>query len=354
MMKKLFADFVPTLRLKWPFGRRLGVALLLLIGSAGGCEWLSRLDALQAYLPPESVGAGHLQMDKKITLLNAMVRREGGVDCIFMGSSMMVRGVDPEVFRSAYLERTGKRIRCFNFGLAGVAETGSAPLAEILIGMYHPGLLILGTSPGNLDDVVGAELSEKLLSNPWVRYRLGHFNLDGALIDRSAAFRHFIGRNYLPGLKDPVRQLLQGRGIMTDYGFAVIDKSQRPNTLRNQRKLAQLKISSRQLAALERFLRLNSRVEILALEMPVSQEFIQAFDRNRSGVTYQQALDVIARIAGKCNVPFWLTTPRQIVPAEVWIDTHHLKLSGAEIFSRWLGGQVGEAVRQGRLKDPGR
>ena len=41
------------------------------------------------------------------------------MDCIFLGSPLVLMGVDPVAFGAGYEDRAGKRVRCFNFGVPG-------------------------------------------------------------------------------------------------------------------------------------------------------------------------------------------------------------------------------------------
>ena len=83
------------------------------------------------------------------------------------------------------------------------------------------------------------------------------------------------------------------------------------------------------------------------VEMPASERGMQMIKGGQAAYrdNMLQARDLIAGY----GVPVWLTTDLDLIPADGWGDTYHLHQSGAEIFSRWLGGQVGAAVMAGEL-----
>jgi hypothetical protein len=48
------------------------------------------------------------------------------------------------------------------------------------------------------------------------------------------------------------------------------------------------------------------------------------------------------------------TSSKQQIPEAGWWDAAHMNAIGAEIFSKWLGEQVGKAVRKGTIALPSR
>ena len=65
--------------------------------------------------------------------------------------------------------------------------------------------------------------------------------------------------------------------------------------------------------------------------------------------TYRSFLyDVRDFIAGY-DIPMFTTIDLNLIPDSGWSDTYHLHQTGAEIFSAWLGDQVGIAVNTGKL-----
>src|SRR5579871_563893 len=127
------------------------------------------MSALNSYLPPLSQDSNDQDFEYKILGLDALVQKQGPIDCIFIGSSMVHRGINPEVFSDAYKAQTGKDIHCYNFGLLGATESSLSPVAKILLERYKPKLLVYGVTPASLDDRTGTFTGTVILTSPMMR-----------------------------------------------------------------------------------------------------------------------------------------------------------------------------------------
>lgn len=340
------------LSLRWPLGVSLGIALVFLLAIAGVLEGLSSVERIQRRLPPPSVGCGLPQLDKKLTLLNTLIARKGGIDCLFVGSSMVFRSFDPEVFDETFKQQTRKEINCFNFGLGGLSEPAEELVVRVLMEKFRPKLLIIGTSPYGLDEQKGAAFMTRIENNPWILYHQGKFSLDGWLIEHSHAFRNYLGYRFLseadPKVVTRARQSLIG---MTDLGFGKREAWKfhgiRDNAIR---MLSRYEISQEHLASLSRLLQPRSDVTMLVVEIPLHPGLLARFRNGEQD--YYRALDAIKGVADAHGVPFWRMPADRAIPGSGFTDGQHMNRIGADLYSRWLGEQVGLAVRQGRLKDP--
>ncbi|MFH1175991.1 MAG: hypothetical protein V1750_01195 [Acidobacteriota bacterium] len=349
-----------TLRLRRPFGLVVPVSLLLLAGSLLLAEALLRWRHF-AFLPPASIGSGHPQVDIKLERLDRLTAREGPVDCLFLGSSLVNLGIDPETFADAYRSRTGRPVRGFNFGLKGVTEPTAARLAELLVEKYRPATLVYGLTMANLTDEAGPAAEKRLLGNPWVRYRLGEWSLDGWLTDHSAAFRAFLGvRNLLDPA--PQRQKWQRQPLFSAYGWGRSGQvwiKTLPDPLHPERfadpvirRLAGYKLSDRHLRALDDMMRLGDRVNLLLVEMPLHPSVLTF---RASWLSERAAgLAAVGRRAAAAGAPFLQLDGAPPIPPEAWHDRYHLNQTGAVLFSRWLAERTGQAVAAGAMADPTR
>src|SRR4051812_20845734 len=96
----------------------LAVAVLC-VGAAAG-ELIARSATVRGYLPAPSVGSPSRLLEVQRAGLAALSETEGGVDCIFLGNSLVLFGVDPAVFAQEFAARTDTPARCFNFGVSAV------------------------------------------------------------------------------------------------------------------------------------------------------------------------------------------------------------------------------------------
>ena len=327
---------IRTLNLKWPIGRTFGLAVVNLLLIATFLEGVARLGWISSYMPKKTIGSGHPQIDMKLELLDALMEREGRIDCIFLGSSMVYRAINPDIFAEAVKRRTGRDIVCFNFGLAGVGETSSAMLGEMLVRKYRPGTLILGTSPRNLSERTGIKTAN-LQNNPWIRYHNGFFNIDGWLTEHSVAFRRYMGFNGLKELIAPVERRRYYEMTALGYGHSkdVMYEDVVAASRASMSWLTEGGISRVHLEGLERNMRLNNVVKVVVFEVPVHPALAAGVDKGQE--RYSRGLTVIEEAAGRNGVTFLRSIPRHLLPVEGWSDPYHMNQKGAGIFSKWLG-----------------
>ena len=126
------------------------LALAMLVVFALSCELAARIPLVRSRLHPPGVGSPSRPFELQLARLDAFVASQGGVDCIFVGSSLALLGFDPDAFSAAYRRRTGRRIRCFDFGVPALTASSVGAIARILAEDYHPWLLIYGIGARDL------------------------------------------------------------------------------------------------------------------------------------------------------------------------------------------------------------
>ena len=89
-------------------------------------------------------------------------------------------------------------------------------------------------------------------------------------------------------------------------------------------------------------------ISVILVEMPVADGLYYFFG-NRE-LDYSRFVTQVDSLARRHQVPFWQTEPLDFIPDNGWVDYSHLNKAGAEVFSKWLGQQVGRAEQQGRIK----
>ena len=116
------------------------------------------------------------------------------LDCVFIGSSVVNRGINPAIFEVAYTGQAGETIQCFNLGLGWTTASGAAAWAEYVIKTYHPQLLIYGVTPRDFSpSAVERGFSTDDLQNlAWMRYARSEFDLEGWILHHSQAYRYYL------------------------------------------------------------------------------------------------------------------------------------------------------------------
>jgi hypothetical protein len=324
------------------------VALLLAIG-----EVILRTDMVQARLTAPSIGSRHWHLARQVHRLETMARKEGAPDCLFLGNSMVWRGIDVEAFQTAYEQTTGEPIRCFNFGVDALTAAGAGPLAQLLVEQYRPKLLIFGTDARDFSTPIDSEETQVILETPWLQYRLGNWSLDGWLHEYSYVYRYrrhireimrFFYRDALR--REPDRGL---DGFDSDDAVgAFVQEPPDPADSRQHiqyyySRLSDYVIRSENLAALQQIVdQQTAGVRVLVVEMPVPETYMYFFGNDVAD--YEHFIDTMKVFLQDSQTPFWQTTPLGLIPDDGWVDYSHLNTAGARLFSSWLGHQVGTEV----------
>ena len=349
-----------TLHLKISFGKTFFLSLLILLFFFTIGEAFVRTDQFQAPLTAPLMGTRHYQLGPKLARLEAVIKKEGSIDCLVVGSSMVDLGFDPQAFAEGYKNNTGQDIRCFNFGIDASTAASTTALAHILVEDYQPPLLIYGTDARDYaiprDDTDAAVI----LESNWIRYRLGRFTLEGWLLEHSALYRyrkhlHRLSRfNYRNTLRSETKLNFE----ITPSGFTPVSTVgayiNDPPDLQDDsfevryynRILSTYTMLEENLAGLKQMMSLNGPdSQIIIVEMPVPKGLFYFFGNGKED--HQRFVTQISRLTEAHQVPFWQTTALEMIPDDGWVDYGHLNTKGAHLFSSWLGHQVGEAVNQG-------
>jgi hypothetical protein len=351
-----------TLQITTAIGKTFWLTIIMLFLLVGIAEWIMRLDIFQAPLTPPKMGSRHYQLGHKLALLDAEIKENGPIDCIMVGSSMVDVGFDPDFFQLGYQEVTRQHIRCFNFGIDASSATSTVALVQILIEDYHPRLLIFGTDPRDYAIPSVERGPAVILDTVWVKHRLGDFSLDGWLMEHSYLYRY---RQHLSRL---IRFIFEGT-LWSDTkinfeilsnGFTPLSKvstyiNDPPNLQDDSYEVnyynniySSYQILDENLAALERIMDHNGlETQVIVVEMPVSDGLYYFFGNDETD--YNRFISAVSEIASMHQIPFWRTEPLDSIPDDGWSDYSHLNTTGAEIFSTWLGQQVGEAEDQGSI-----
>ncbi len=328
-------------------------AVALLAAFVVTCELAARTEFARSHLLEPGVGSPSPILEQQLTRLNALVETEGGVDCIFFGDSLALNGFDPDAFGAEYHERTGNRIRCFNFAVMGLTATGAAAVGRILLEDYHPWLLFYGLSVRDFSPSAQGPALEDI---PWVKYRWGIFSVDGWLTEKSYAYRYYLA--YRRWSDPEARRIasflprLSSTGFW-DRGAAVSDYAIQLAAAKDLlAPILKQGVSDHHLSGLEKLLQLRERgLRIVVLEMPVHTSVVRWFEEEPA--VYQIPMARIRNQVQRCGAPFWETQSQRLVPEDGWGDVWHTNGRGARVFSRWLGARVAGAVETGELAPPG-
>ncbi|MDQ3007076.1 MAG: hypothetical protein M3R47_17050 [Chloroflexota bacterium] len=352
-----------TLQISTTPGKTVWLTILLLILLTAVAEWVARSESFQMPLTPPRMGSRHSQLGHKLALLNVLARKTGQIDCIMLGSSMVDTGFNPLAFETGYRKMTGRDIHCFNFGIDASTAASTAALVRIIVEDYQPSLLILGTDPRDYAVAIEDPDPAVVLNTPWVAYRQGEFSWDGWLLDHSYLYRYrqHLGRLARFQFEGTLWSDTKVGNEILSNGFIPLSKvstyiNDAPNPNDDSfevtyytRIYSSYQMLDENLEGLESSLDYNESVtQVILLEMPVADGLYYFFGNHESD--YKRFLTQVGEMANLHQVPFWQTEPLDFIPDNAWADYSHLNKMGAEIFSIWLGQQVGAAEHQGSIQ----
>jgi hypothetical protein len=336
-MKQTFPPRRPFLSLVY--------ALLIFLVLAAVLEGTARSPWAAARLPRyRSVGNYHYPFEIKWFGLKRYVARQGSLDILIMGNSMANTGVDPQIIASIYAERTGQTVRAYNFGVEGLTLHANLELAGILLEEYRPRLLVYIADVRDLDDSNSPSTERRFLSDPWLRYRLGDWNLEGWLFDHSQALQMYLPyRNWVRAdFPDTFYAYLDRSTTISETGYeadtnvTVFDDDalaairQSPECTVYYPAIA---IGEARLAELRAFIALGAArgARVFIAEMPVNPIVYECMTGAVDHAAFQRVMDETVTAAGGVFLPV-----RSEIPAMDHIDMHHLNQEGAAIFSQQL------------------
>lgn len=337
------------------FGLRILILLTLLIGLA---EALARSPLAEALLPP-SIDTTHTGFDLHWAYLENF-GKAGEVDCIFLGSSVVESGLKPSVFEAAYTAQTGEELRCFTFGISALSVGGAAEVAALLVARYQPRYLIYGSSPGEYIRPTFLDF----INRDWFRDQTGESNLNGWLIEQSRAYRYYLRyqRWRLPDFQTELERLatsaenIQADGYLPLTEIALdVRVSPDPQTEAGLFGfLSDYQIHPVNLAGLHGLAALHNPdspngTRVILLEIPVHPSYIEMF--GRSAEDYRLFTETLNGVALEYKIPFWQTSPLDLIADDLWYDRNHVLDAGADLLSEWFGTQFGLAVTQGLWSD---
>jgi hypothetical protein len=160
-------------------------------------ELILRFEPVKNYLSVPYLGSSHRQLEIQVARVKNFSESENKFNCLFIGSSMVWLGVNPEVFSDSYKNSTGEELTCFNFGVSAMPAGATAVMTEILVKEYQPKIIFFGTSARDYAIPLDAEDYKVIIETPWVQYQSGRFSIEGWLYSNSYFYSHLRNFNRL-------------------------------------------------------------------------------------------------------------------------------------------------------------
>lgn len=338
------------------FGYTLLQAFAFLVFFITLLEGIARTRFTGNLLPYQSFGSWHYQLDLKWFRLKQYVANNGGVDVLILGNSLVNTGFDPDVITQTYYEKTGLRLRVFNFGVDGLTIAPNSVNAKLLIEEYHPALLVFVTEMRDYDATNGIRTEEKFLSDTWMQYQLGYFNPRGWIIAHSVALQHFLPyRNWMRAdFPNTFAAYLQTyhttslTGYGPDNGVMKEVVAPDPNNLAGNPYFDSpqpYQIDPSRLECLRAILDLarDNGSQIVVVEMPVHPVFFEYAGGEKVHKAFQEKIAETVQAGGGIFLP---AIHEVTIPLQGRSNLTHLNWRGAPILSAYLGEQLAALTNQ--------
>lgn len=343
-----------------PRSWRVGVAALRtpLLASAivaaflGLAELAARRSFVREALLAPSVGSPSRGFELQLDSLERFAWTGPPVDCIVLGNSTALMGIDPDVLSDAYRSRTGRSLRCFTFGVAGMTASAAGAVAPILVERFRPWLLVYVVSVRDVGRSVDGPLVAR---TPWVQYRLGTCSPEGWLAEHSAAFRYYLlYRQWFDGSRWRATSSPAGTtraGFLRAKSRLALSPELWDHTLRAYAEVAREPPSEPEFAGFSRVLSLSKDgTRILVVEAPANEK-LRRWARRSTGF-YDEATRLLRREARDRHVDYWRVPTWRVIPGDGWFDFVHLNGVGAVGLSEWLGARIATRVGDDSLAAP--
>jgi hypothetical protein len=322
-------------------------------------EIVVRQTEVRARLTTPALGSSNRHLARQWHRLEALTNSGVPIDCIVLGNSMVLNGLNPLVFNRSYQQETGEDVHCFNFGVDALTPVPASVLAEILVERYQPRLLVFGTDARDFAVAPDSEETSFFMDLPWLQYQMGNFNLEGWLVEHFYLFRY---RHHLRSLMrfDSADWIRNGpEPIENQYGFEPYDIIAAITTPPDRNDdsyhvqyyfgiLGNYIFRPENQAALAEILAQDRNgLAVVVVEMPVPDTYFDFFDRPETD--YAEFIGGVRAVTARNGVLFIESTRYHLIPDDGWMDYSHVNTRGATLFSEWLGRQIGRAAVEGQI-----
>jgi hypothetical protein len=328
-----------------------GGLLIILEGGA-------RLPVFQKFSPYRSVDNSDYQFEIKWFRLQDYVKENGGVDILFVGSSLVNTGIDPSVVEKTYTSLTGTASRMFNFGVEGMTISPTSALAQIIVSHYQPALIVVVTEMRDYIAGNGLAYETNLMADPWFSYQRGQPNFFGWLVDESAALQHYLP--YRDWMRADFPDILSNNnnryhtttsnGYEPDFMIGTnVDLPPDPTNPEDAKYLiynGNYQIDASRLEDLQNILTFSHSqgTKVLVLEMPVYPTAYAYFGGLTVHQQFQKTISSLVNIHGGTFLP--AESCLNSIPLFGRSNRWHLNYIGAPMFSQCLGQQLAVYAKQ--------
>ena len=323
--------------------------LMILTGSI---EKLLRFDIVETNIASPSFGSDHHQFEIQLYRLKTLYERQGYIDCLFVGDSLVWLDLDPITFEQSLKKYNIEELSCFNFGIAALPAYGVSRLTEILIREYNPKLIIFGLHANSVVVPSDNNDSKIIVDNPWVKFKSNDFNFMGWLYEYSYLMRYWKTLNRVLRFDTEALQNDSGASPQQILGFDPKEGQRKDIYIPPDRsdpadqpgfeKYYHYQIYSENIQAVQKVAAAaDSDTDIFFVMMPVHKTFFNFFQHGEDD--YNEIIEKVKSSLENEEAVLLLGNQLQFLDEEWW-DYSHLNYDGAQKFSYWLGSEIGSLL----------
>ena len=309
----------------------LGVLCLLSL------EGVARLDQIENHTVVPSIGTQNNYVDIQFANLNKFMETHAKLDCIFVGTSLVVQDFNPEIVGQAYAHETGETLTCYNFGLPNTRMATVGYLTDYLLKKYQPRYIIVGISIISFKRSTDSDTA--LQNGDWFTVVKGNPNWRGRLIEYSQAYRYYLrfkswldpefvaNLDFIQSLQNEFAASGHWASLKTIWD---VTQPVEPNTA-----VPLVYPLTEEVAGLDHIINLTARhpqTQIILVNMPLSDNYIQV----NLGF-HERYTQLVAELIAPTELIYFDMAQVDDLPNELWRDNAHLNANGALWFSYWFG-----------------
>lgn len=321
------------------------VSLLILFVGIG--EVLSRSEVVQRLIPNDAYdfleyGSAKNQLKR----FSTYVHDYGIPNCVLLGSSLVQVGIDPEVFRQALMVESGITLDCYNFGMDASTLSSTEKVRTHLSKQYHPKYYVLGISAFQFRPADSSHLLED-------SFFLDPASLSDWLSVNSVLYRtiRYLSTESFPKASeaesnaDPAKTGVRPEvpRSFQDSGYAPLPGYRDASPLwfdSTKRDLSSTDIDPQDLVAFQAMIHqaVQGEFQLIIVQMPLPHR-----PSNEAEI-----IDRMLDYARSEGIPVLSMGNAVTMPPTAFSD-NHLHIYGSQMFSAWLGTQIGKAFAANAL-----
>jgi hypothetical protein len=263
------------------------------------------------------------------------------VDCLFIGSSMVMSGLDPRVFEHTLIELGDQKYTCLNMGFSGSMVETTGAVAKSLINWQPIKLVIWGLSPIEMDKYYVR--TRPIAQMPVFTYNESKPSIEGWLYNSFDLPWYFLA---IPHTLNPVykKNLIYWDKYTDDRGVRVVHTYGNLESGWNDTTVRDFKINPVDMNVLQSTISTfkDRHIQVVAVEMPVYTEFFPYLVEGGEAVYEREFIKPLEEYFHSEGISFIRTQPiiQQIVGKRDWIDLNHLNFSGGAKFSTFIAQKI--------------